>query len=90
MTQLLDFSPCSIPWQLEDTLDGVDGQNNWLGIQPSPRHVNLRNIYIALVLCIYERNHQKTEYNLKVFIFALAAAKKVSVTDSLTTPNRIF
>ena len=48
ITHLLDFSPCSVPGQLEDTLDGVDGQNNWLGVQPGPRHVNLRNICLAI------------------------------------------
>ena len=49
MTQVLYISPCSIPWQLEDTLDGVDGQNNWLRVQPSPWHVNLRNICLAMI-----------------------------------------
>ena len=48
MTQVLYLSPCSIPWQLEDTLDGVDGQNDWLSVQSSPRHVNLKDIFVSL------------------------------------------
>ena len=35
-------SPCSISRQLEDTLDRVDRQNDWLRVQPGPRHVDLR------------------------------------------------
>ena len=67
MTPVLDFSPCSIPWQLEDTLDGVDGQNNWLSIQPSPRHVDLRNnfLYCFGALLIIKENTTKNIKNVQ-------------------------
>ena len=43
--------PGSIPGQLEDALDGVDRQDDRLGVQSSPRHVDLQNIGSLLLFC---------------------------------------
>ena len=43
--------PGSIPGQLEDALDGVDRQDDRLGVQTSPRHVDLQNIGSLLLFC---------------------------------------
>ena len=64
--------------KLEDTLDGVDCENDWLSIEPGPGNVDLKLVNVT--------RHQ-TKGKMELFLQHVQSQVEV-VEDGVSTPER--